>query len=288
MRPAWTATGPQTAKCRPMTTPEGSERPGPEPWTTSTLPLLPEQPRRRTATGRRPGLSGFDAALAVTANRPRGASARRPPRSRQRRETACRVFPRYLQGRGRHSDGRYEAGLEADWLDKFHLLVLDDFSYVTKDQAETSVLFELISARYEQRSLLLTANQPFGEWDKIFSEPAMTVAAIDRLVHRATIFELNVESYRRRTAHRHPKQTKPAARSGCRGRDRRPDRCHTVRTRYVTAHSDHGFDERPATTALSRTSQGTAAAPALPQTARPQFATATLAECGTHPARSSG
>ena len=85
-------------------------------------------------------------------------------------------------------------------LDKFHLLMLDDFSYITKDQAETSVLFELISARYEQRSLLITANQPFGQWDKIFPEPAMTVAAIDRLVHRATIFELNVESYRRRTA----------------------------------------------------------------------------------------
>ena len=81
--------------------------------------------------------------------------------------------------------------------------LLDDFSYVTyvtKDQAETSVLFELISARYEQRSLLITANQPFGQWDKIFPDPAMTVAAIDRLVHRATIFELNVESYRRRTA----------------------------------------------------------------------------------------
>ena len=203
MRPAWTATGPQTAKCRPMTTPEGGERPGSAPWTTSTLPLLPEQPRRRPATGRRretPGASGFDAALAVTANRPRGASARRPPRSRRRRETACRVFPRYLQGHGRRSEGRYEAGLGADWLDKFHLLVLDYFSYVIKDQAETSVLFELISARYEQRSLLLTANQPFGEWDEIFSEPAMTVAAIDRLVHRATIFELNVESYRRRTA----------------------------------------------------------------------------------------
>ena len=55
-------------------------------------------------------------------------------------------------------------------------------------------------ARYEHRSLLLTANQPFGQWDKIFPQPAMTVAAIDRLVQRATIFELNVESYRRRTA----------------------------------------------------------------------------------------
>ncbi|MCM5693045.1 IS21-like element ISRm9 family helper ATPase IstB, partial [Sinorhizobium meliloti] len=85
-------------------------------------------------------------------------------------------------------------------LDKYHLLVLDDMAYVSKDQAETSVLFELISARYERRSLLITANQPFGEWDKVFPDKAMTLAAIDRLVHHATIFEMNVESYRRKTA----------------------------------------------------------------------------------------
>ena len=85
-------------------------------------------------------------------------------------------------------------------LDRFHLLILDDIAYVTKDQAETSVLFELIAARYERRSLMITANQPFGEWNKVFQDPAMTVAAIDRLVHHATIFEMNVESYRRRTA----------------------------------------------------------------------------------------
>jgi DNA replication protein DnaC len=85
-------------------------------------------------------------------------------------------------------------------LDRFHLLSLDDIAYVTKDQAETSVLFELIAARYERRSLMITANQPFGEWNKVFQDPAMTVAAIDRLVHHATIFEMNVESYRRRTA----------------------------------------------------------------------------------------
>lgn len=77
---------------------------------------------------------------------------------------------------------------------------LDDLAYVTKDQAETSVLFELISARYEQRSLLITANQPFGEWGKIFPDQAMTLAAIDRLVHHAIIFEMNVESYRRKAA----------------------------------------------------------------------------------------
>ncbi len=85
-------------------------------------------------------------------------------------------------------------------LDKYHLLILDDLAYVTKDQAETSVLFELISARYERRSMLITANQPFGEWGKIFPDQAMTLAAIDRLVHHATILEMNVDSYRRKEA----------------------------------------------------------------------------------------
>jgi DNA replication protein DnaC len=47
---------------------------------------------------------------------------------------------------------------------------------------------------------LITANQPFGEWGKIFPDQAMTLAAIDRLVHNATIIEMNVESYRRRAA----------------------------------------------------------------------------------------
>jgi DNA replication protein DnaC len=97
---------------------------------------------------------------------------------------------------------RREFALEAAIakLDKYHLLILDDLAYVTKDQAETSVLFELIGARYERRSLLVTANQPFGEWGKIFPDQAMTLAVVDRLVHHATIFEMNVESYRRRTA----------------------------------------------------------------------------------------
>ena len=85
-------------------------------------------------------------------------------------------------------------------LDRYDLLILDDITYVSKDQAETSVLFELIAARYERRSLLITANQPFGEWGRIFPDQAMTLAAIDRLVHHATILEMNVESYRRKVA----------------------------------------------------------------------------------------
>jgi len=97
---------------------------------------------------------------------------------------------------------RRELTLEAaiNRLDNFDLLILDDITYVSKDQAETSVLFELISARYERRSLLITANQPFGEWGRIFPDPAMTLAAVDRLVHHATLFEMNVDSFRRRTA----------------------------------------------------------------------------------------
>src|SRR6202790_3008880 len=85
-------------------------------------------------------------------------------------------------------------------VDRYDLLILDDIAYVTKDQAETSVLFELIAARYERKSMLITANQPFGEWGKIFPDQAMTLAAIDRLVHHSTILEMNVESYRRREA----------------------------------------------------------------------------------------
>jgi DNA replication protein DnaC len=97
---------------------------------------------------------------------------------------------------------RRELGLESAIakLDKYHLLILDDIAYVSKDHAETSVLFELIGGRYERLSLLITANQPFGEWGKVFPDRAMTLAAVDRLVHHATIFEMNVESYRRRAA----------------------------------------------------------------------------------------
>jgi DNA replication protein DnaC len=85
-------------------------------------------------------------------------------------------------------------------LDRFDLIILDDIGYAQKDQAETSVLFELIARRYETRSLAIAANQPFSAWDRIFPDKAVAVAAIDRLVHHATILEMNVDSYRRRAA----------------------------------------------------------------------------------------
>lgn len=56
------------------------------------------------------------------------------------------------------------------------------------------MLFELIADRYARKCFAITANQPFSGWDHVFAEPAMTRAAVDRLVHQASIFEINVES----------------------------------------------------------------------------------------------
>jgi DNA replication protein DnaC len=56
-------------------------------------------------------------------------------------------------------------------LDRYDLLVLDDLSYARRDRAEISVLFELIGKRYGRRSILITANQPFGEWNNVFPIP---------------------------------------------------------------------------------------------------------------------
>lgn len=62
------------------------------------------------------------------------------------------------------------------------------------------MLFELIAHRYERKSLLITANQPFSDWDSIFTDSMMTVAAVDRLVHHALIVEIQTQSYRKQSA----------------------------------------------------------------------------------------
>jgi len=82
-------------------------------------------------------------------------------------------------------------------LDKYAVLIIDDLGYVRKTEQESSVLFELIAHRYERHSLIITSNQDFEHWDKLFEDTIMTVAAIDRLVHHATIVQCEGESYRR-------------------------------------------------------------------------------------------
>jgi DNA replication protein DnaC len=87
-------------------------------------------------------------------------------------------------------------------LDWFELLILDDIGYVKQSPEEAEVLFTLIAERYERRSMLITSNLVFSEWERIFKDPMATAAAIDRLVHHATILEFNVPSYRTRRRRR--------------------------------------------------------------------------------------
>jgi DNA replication protein DnaC len=95
-------------------------------------------------------------------------------------------------------------------LDQYELLILDDIGYVKKSNSESQVLFELIAHRYERNSLLITTNQAFSEWDSIFGDNMMTVAAIDRLVHHADIYKLEGESYRRKQAMKSTEQKRPS------------------------------------------------------------------------------
>ena len=83
-------------------------------------------------------------------------------------------------------------------LDKYRVLIIDYIGYVRKTDSETQVLFEFIAHRYESGSLIIASNQPFSQWDQIFSDTIMTVAAINRIIHRATIIEIDIESYRRK------------------------------------------------------------------------------------------
>ena len=81
-------------------------------------------------------------------------------------------------------------------LDRFELLILDDIGYVQQDAEQVEVLFTLMAERYERRSMLITSNLVFSQWDRIFKDPMTTAAAIDRLVHHSVVLEFNVSSYR--------------------------------------------------------------------------------------------
>ena len=85
-------------------------------------------------------------------------------------------------------------------LNKHDAIIIDDIGYVQQEKEEMEVLFTLLAERYEQGSVMITSNLPFSKWENIFKDPMMTAAAIDRIVHHSIILELNVESYRMKTA----------------------------------------------------------------------------------------
>ena len=89
---------------------------------------------------------------------------------------------------------------ELDTLDGFDAVILDDIGYVQQNRDEMEVLFTFLAARYERRSVLITSTLVFSEWNRIFKDPMTTAAAIDRLVHHATILEMAEPSVRAEAA----------------------------------------------------------------------------------------
>lgn len=81
-------------------------------------------------------------------------------------------------------------------LDRFEAVIIDDIGYIQQEREEVEVLFTFLAERYERRSVLITSNLVFSQWEKIFKDPMTTAAAIDRLVHHCTILELTGSSYR--------------------------------------------------------------------------------------------
>jgi DNA replication protein DnaC len=79
------------------------------------------------------------------------------------------------------------------------LFILDEIGYVPLEKADATFLFELVSKRYEaQRSIILTSNKSYGQWDEIFPDPVLATALLDRLLHHATTINIRGESYRLR------------------------------------------------------------------------------------------
>lgn len=81
-------------------------------------------------------------------------------------------------------------------LDRYDVLILDDIGYVQQSREEMDVLFTQLAERYERKSLQISSNLVFSQWDQIFKDPLTTMAAIDRLVHHSNILEFDGASQR--------------------------------------------------------------------------------------------
>jgi DNA replication protein DnaC len=94
-------------------------------------------------------------------------------------------------------------------LDAYDVIILDDLGYVQQSAEEVEVLFTLMAERYERRSMIITSNLVFGEWDRIFKNPMTTAAAIDRLVHHSVILEFDGPSIRAEEAKKRNRKDPP-------------------------------------------------------------------------------
>lgn len=85
-------------------------------------------------------------------------------------------------------------------LDRYDLITLDELGYTPQSQEGADLFFQLISQRYERRSLMITTNLVYSEWGKVFMSSTATAAAVDRIIHNCETFNLQGESWRARVA----------------------------------------------------------------------------------------
>ena len=93
-----------------------------------------------------------------------------------------------------HHGGRLHDELTK--LGRYPLLVIDEVGYIPFEPEAANLFFQLVSARYERASLIVTSNKPFGRWGEVFGDDVVAAAMIDRLVHHADVVALKGESYR--------------------------------------------------------------------------------------------
>lgn len=88
---------------------------------------------------------------------------------------------------------RYQLENELRRLDRFQAVVLDDIGYIQQSRDEMEVLFTFLAERYERRTVVITSNLVFSQWEQIFKDPLTTAAAIDRVVHHSRILEFGAD-----------------------------------------------------------------------------------------------
>ena len=93
-----------------------------------------------------------------------------------------------------YREGRLERRMRIYLAPK--VLVIDEMGYLPLDDLGATIFFQLISARYERGSIILTSNKSYGDWGSIFGDPIIATAILDRLLHHSTSINIRGESYR--------------------------------------------------------------------------------------------
>jgi len=85
-------------------------------------------------------------------------------------------------------------------LDSYDLIVCDELGYIPQTKEGADLFFQFIAQRYERKSLLITTNLTYSEWDKVFINETTTAAAVDRIIHRCETFNIQGDSWRKKEA----------------------------------------------------------------------------------------